>query len=765
MSHRKLNWPAAQFGPHYDDLAKIYDVVRETGMPNACGARLTLPTELNIPAWEKYLRGKDELLLAYIKFGFPLGYVGPVSDTVRTDNHPSARAYPAQVRRFIQKEMDLGGIVGPFKSPPFVGWAHVSPIMTRPLPSVDAVVHAIQEIGNSAVMCTLDVSRAYTNFKSCPLDWPLLNIQWNYEYYKDLTMPFGARASSSHMQRGADVIVSILSEKGIRCYMYLDDIIIIADSHEQALAHYQDARALLHEFGLPEALDKAQPASHQVKWLGIEIDAKKGILSVPKEKLDDAIGMVNKYLHRRAVTRKQLQSILGKLLHIAKCIKPARVFVACLLEALRGAPRIFINIDSSMRSDLLWFRDFAVSWNGVSVFTEHIPTREILVDACLTGIGGASARHAYLCQVASQSDPVHNISELEAINVAVALQTLVSESDKGKCISVICDNMPTVHLMQSGRGHNRVMLEAARAAWMVQAMHQIKLVFVHIPGKMNVFADSLSRAHSSKTHADIVQNIVLANNMTMVDPCLYLLTIVSNQLLCRSGTPVAGCRGPGSTAHGEGSRDQREPALGSDSVLPILSRPQDSIQDTSAVQHMYVHRSPQWTGPRPADGQEPYRPHQDSPETGRCSPSGRSPPRYHRGHNEAQRLCSTGEATHMKRDPPVPDIQLAGDERARGHTSRYPNDVLRGPQAVQGRPPISSSVRPLTPLDEGRRGRKQGWSKHNDQGCEEQTKIGPKENNNCPSGSPEREVLRKQYLPKGVMNVVNSQLPSSSGIW
>ena len=460
MSHRKLNWPTAWFGPQYDDLAKIYDVVRETGMPNACGARLTLPTELNIPAWEKYLRGKDELLLAYIKFGFPLGYVGPVSDTVRTDNQPSARAYPAQVRGFIQKEMDLGGIVGPFKSPPFVGWAHVSPIMTRPkatedqrriitdltfsydksvnafikkntvlglthshcLPSVDAVVHAIQEIGNSAVMCTLDVSRAYTNFKSCPLDWPLLNIQWDSEYYMDLTMPFGARASSSHMQRVADVIVSILSEKGIRCYMYLDDIFIIADSHEQAWAHYQDARALLHELGLPEALDKAQPPSHQVKWLGIEIDAKKGILSVPKEKLDDAIGMVNKYLHRRAVTRKQLQSILGKLLHIAKCIKPARLFVARLLEALRGAPGIFINIDSSMCSDLLWFRDFAVSWNGVSVFTEHIPTREILVDACLTGIGGASARHAYSCQVASQSDPVHNISELEAINVAVALK-------------------------------------------------------------------------------------------------------------------------------------------------------------------------------------------------------------------------------------------------------------------------------------------------------------------------------------------------------
>ena len=68
-----------------------------------------LPTKLNIAAWESYLAGYDDTLLDYIKFGFPMGYVGPASDTTSLPNHPSAVQFPDQVDLFIEKEMSLGG--------------------------------------------------------------------------------------------------------------------------------------------------------------------------------------------------------------------------------------------------------------------------------------------------------------------------------------------------------------------------------------------------------------------------------------------------------------------------------------------------------------------------------------------------------------------------------------------------------------------------------------------------------------------------------
>ena len=197
-------------------------------------------------------------------------------------------------------------------------------------------------------------------------------------------MPFGARASSGHMHRVADTIVAILRQKGIIAHMYLDKLVVVAKDHTQALAHYDVAQALLQELSLPEALDKSQPPSTIIKWLGIHIDAANSTLSVPPDKIYQAIEIITAHKARRYITRKNLQSLLGKLIHIAKCVRLASFFLTRLLNELRGPERPRININASMHLD--WFTDFSTVWNGVSVFPHPTPRREIVVDACLSGI-------------------------------------------------------------------------------------------------------------------------------------------------------------------------------------------------------------------------------------------------------------------------------------------------------------------------------------------------------------------------------------------
>ena len=550
--HRRGTWPRPNFDPEFHHYADIYSAVRETGLPNAIASRIVLPTKLNIPAWEKYLAGYDDTLLDYIKYGFPMGYVGPTSDTPSTVNHPSATQFRPQIDEFIQKEKSLGGLIGPFDDPPIIEWAHISPLMSRPkadptkrrvitdltyprehsinayikknivmgmmnthsLPTVDVVVDRVLDIGPNAYMFTIDVSRAYKNFKSCPLDWPLLAVNWNGGHFVDVTMPFGARASSGHMQRVADAIVATLAARGIVAHMYLDDLVVVAGSEQQAWEQYDIARSLLEELGLPEAHDKSQPPATRIKWLGIHVDSVHGTLSIPNDKLDEVIAIVRSYTTKRSLSRKQLQSVIGKIMHIAKCIRTARLFLARLLEKLRGAKRLHININSSMRSDLKWLSEFASTWNGVAVFPKTFPVREVVVDACLDGIGAATHRSAYAFPLSAASDQLSNISEIEAINVAIALQTFVAESDRGKCIRILCDNLPAVQVLQSGRGRNKAMLEAARATWMVQALYQVTIVYEHIPGRLNFLADALSRAHISpqnqKTANDLVEQLALS---------------------------------------------------------------------------------------------------------------------------------------------------------------------------------------------------------------------------------------------------------------
>lgn len=357
---RRQHWPQPNVLGLGQELSSIYNSVLASGLPNAVGARIQLPTELNLSAWEMNWTNTDEdlELMQYIRCGFPLGYMGPTSDSRGIPNHTSAVNYPSQVSKFVKKEIDLGGVVGPMQAPPFKEWCHISPLMSREkkgssdrriiidmtypqqssvnayicknsimgvqrdhrLPTVDDLTDIIRDVGPGAYLCSTDVSRAYKNFKTCPLDWPLLGFEWNKQYFCDITMPFGARSSSSHMQRVAQAIVGILARRGVTCLMYLDDLVAVSKDRETAEKDFAIIQELLYELGLPQAHDKVQAPSKKVTWLGVEVDVSAMTLSLPKDKLCDIKMCIEKTLLCKTISRKHLQSLLGKLIHVGKCI-------------------------------------------------------------------------------------------------------------------------------------------------------------------------------------------------------------------------------------------------------------------------------------------------------------------------------------------------------------------------------------------------------------------------------------------------------------
>ena len=168
--------------------------------------------------------------------------------------------------------------------------------------------------------------------------------------------------------------------------MYLDDLIIVSPDSEVAESHFARAKELFSELGLPEAEEKAQPPARIVTWLGIDINTSDMSLSVTKDKIRQTLDQVKNVVKRRSITKKTLQSLLGRLLHIAKCVRPAQLFVSKLLEALRGMQHFYINVNSEMRSDLKWFIQFCLDWNGVAMIPRQNADMDLYVDACLSNM-------------------------------------------------------------------------------------------------------------------------------------------------------------------------------------------------------------------------------------------------------------------------------------------------------------------------------------------------------------------------------------------
>ena len=79
-------------------------------------------------------------------------------------------------------------------------------------------------------------------------------------------------------------------------------IILVSPDRTTALRHFQIARQLLKDLGLPEATEKAQEPQTAVKWLGILIDSATMTLSIPDLKLAQVKEKIRKFASTRSVS-------------------------------------------------------------------------------------------------------------------------------------------------------------------------------------------------------------------------------------------------------------------------------------------------------------------------------------------------------------------------------------------------------------------------------------------------------------------------------
>ena len=104
-------------------------------------------------------------------------------------------------------------------------------------------------------------------------------------------------------------------------------------------------------------------------------------------------------------TKKELQSLLGSLLYVAKCIKYARFFLNRMLTVLRqNFDNKHIVLSEEFKQDLQWFNRFLPVFNGISFFN-YTPSKVIHLDACPTGLGAI-----YNHQVYAMADSKYRLS-------------------------------------------------------------------------------------------------------------------------------------------------------------------------------------------------------------------------------------------------------------------------------------------------------------------------------------------------------------------
>ena len=494
-------------------------------------------TPLILAAWEAALaRHPDRDFAAYIcsgiRLGFRIGFVRGHSLKSASANMFSSVQHPDIIQEYISKELDLGRMLGPLdptcnttvhinrfgvvpKGHNTGKWRLITDLSYPPghsvndgidpelcslhYTSVDDVATVAVELGQGALMTKVDIEAAYRLVPVHPHDRPLLGMVWKGQIFADPMLPFGLRSAPKIFNAIADALEWYLKSRGIaHVFHYLDDFTIVgspsSDECMRALSVMQQACV---ELGIPLAEHKTEGPATRITFLGIMIDTTAGQLSLPPEKLARVQSLLADWGDRKSCSKKELESLIGTLNHACKVICPGRSFLRRMIDLLKRYKMAHhqIRLNREFRSDLRWWTNFIVPWNGVSYLSAG-PTSEFASDASGSwGCGAHTTDSWFQIRWDEQSLPFSiTINELLPIMVAAAVWGTRWRAQKVLCH---CDNQAVVAVLNSRSSKQPQLMHMLRCLFFVEASYGFELFASYIPTKANDLADDLSRNNLS----------------------------------------------------------------------------------------------------------------------------------------------------------------------------------------------------------------------------------------------------------------------------
>ena len=243
--------------------------VHDSNAYNFEKCRININNTWNITLLTSLLREyHDKDILEFLQFGFPVEHDDEMPLEFGGRNHKGATDFADEVDKYLEKELALGGTIGPFDAIPFKCPVGVSPLSTRPkknsstrrvimdcswpvgaslndgmskdmylsrqvflwYPTVDTLAKRVFELKESAPNQKIfffkeDMDRAFRQLRADPRSVPLLGFKWRGRFYFDLVMVMGCRIAPYVCQRTTDMIAYVYRMMQYFILNYVDDFI------------------------------------------------------------------------------------------------------------------------------------------------------------------------------------------------------------------------------------------------------------------------------------------------------------------------------------------------------------------------------------------------------------------------------------------------------------------------------------------------------------------------------------------------------------
>ena len=344
-------------------------------------------------------------------------------------------------------------------------------------------------------------------------------------FFVDLCLPFGASISCAIFQSFSDALKFITEFKLDMIFIfppritnYLDDFLFIAITLGICNKSVEEFLKICVTIGCPISQDKTEWATQLIVFLGVLLNGRLKLLSIPVDKRVKAVNLLNLVIDQRKVTIKFIQQLTGTLNFLQKALVLGRVFTRRMYSKLKlrnGKGKLLkqhhhIWLNKEFVMDCKVWRTFLRETDtspqllcrlflDFRQVTETTNTLKFYSDSSLNpklGFGAVFGNRWIVGQwnedFIVSCKPSIEFLELFALTAGILTWHHEPELNNSRIV-VFCDNEAVVHMVNNTASTCGQCMKLLRMLTVDGLVHNQRLFAQHIGMKLNILVDLLSR--------------------------------------------------------------------------------------------------------------------------------------------------------------------------------------------------------------------------------------------------------------------------------
>lgn len=385
----------------------------------------------------------------------------------------------------------------------------IVPDRERPL-TIDTI---LAKFKNVKCMSTLDLRSGYWQVPLAQESRAPCSFLINGRNYSYKRLPFGLNVSGAEFQKSMDIVLGPLIHNFVT--IYVDDILITSESTEQHYEHIKTVLDRLRKYNVTVNLEKCQFFRQEVSFLGHMITTQG--IRMETEKVQS----IQKF--KTPSNKKELQRFLGFLNFYRRYINKFANVIEPMVALLRKDQPWAWNQhhqEAFDRSKQLFVEELEMTFPD---FTQPLYINSDASNKAIGGelfqiIDGERRTIGFASRTLKPAETRYTTTEIEALAILYCCskfrQYLI-----GHKIILQTDHHALTFIKQCK-------LTSGRLTRWVLALQEFDFTIEHIPGKMNVAADMLTRY--PRTDENRTESKIRINKIRPVSFSKELTQIIKN---------------------------------------------------------------------------------------------------------------------------------------------------------------------------------------------------------------------------------------------